>query len=492
MTSAGCPMRSRRRSELEVEAPAQDKIIVAGAGRDWPTAQEAVLKLREGAHVPAEAHHLEQLLHGHLAAIDELDASVRARGRRACRRPRARRGCSAREARRRDDARPDGAPVVDIVRFHLLTLARRGCPRRRSRTRSGASPARVGRGGRRAVSVLIVSNPADAGVVDAIALLERREGVVAGARGVVPRPHPRAGRDAQPRRRSQLPSTPGCASTRRMRWPLPIARTRGSRAGDAPMLCGVPVGLKDLYAVAGKPLTASSRLLADVPERSCDAWARLEAAGNGAARPPAHARVRRGRDDRPGRQPLGARPLGRRLERRLGRRARRADDAGRDRHGHGRLAAHPVGVFAAPRRSSRPAARCRCAGSCRSLRPSTTPGRWRGASRTASRCSPRWPGRRPPAAARRRSAASPSRRGSASSSSTPTWPTASTRRSLPAGSLGIEVVEVPRPPSSSTSGSRSSTSSAPRCSPTTAASTTGASSTAPRSAASSTTPSAVR
>src|SRR5918998_887642 len=27
--------------------------------------------------------------------------------------------------------------------------------------------------------------------------------------------------------------------------------------GDAPPLCGVPVGLKDLYAVAGKPLTAS-------------------------------------------------------------------------------------------------------------------------------------------------------------------------------------------------------------------------------------------
>src|SRR5579862_6271584 len=29
--------------------PPQGKICVAGAGRDWPTAQEAVLKLREGA-----------------------------------------------------------------------------------------------------------------------------------------------------------------------------------------------------------------------------------------------------------------------------------------------------------------------------------------------------------------------------------------------------------------------------------------------------------
>ncbi len=55
--------------------PAQAKILVAGAGRDWPTAQEAVLKLREGAWVSAGAHHTEQLLHGHLAAID---ATVRA------------------------------------------------------------------------------------------------------------------------------------------------------------------------------------------------------------------------------------------------------------------------------------------------------------------------------------------------------------------------------------------------------------------------------
>ena len=28
--------------------------------------------------------------------------------------------------------------------------------------------------------------------------------------------------------------------------------------GEAPRLCGIPIGLKDLYAVAGKPLTASS------------------------------------------------------------------------------------------------------------------------------------------------------------------------------------------------------------------------------------------
>jgi aspartyl-tRNA(Asn)/glutamyl-tRNA(Gln) amidotransferase subunit A len=49
--------------------------------------------------------------------------------------------------------------------------------------------------------------------------------------------------------------------------------------GDAPPLCGVPVGLKDLYAVAGKPLTASSRLLHDVPATDSDAWSRLREAG---------------------------------------------------------------------------------------------------------------------------------------------------------------------------------------------------------------------
>jgi aspartyl-tRNA(Asn)/glutamyl-tRNA(Gln) amidotransferase subunit A len=50
-------------------------------------------------------------------------------------------------------------------------------------------------------------------------------------------------------------------------------------AGGAPTLCGIPIGLKDLYAVAGKPLTASSRLLDEVPECDCDMWARLAAEG---------------------------------------------------------------------------------------------------------------------------------------------------------------------------------------------------------------------
>lgn len=51
------------------------------------------------------------------------------------------------------------------------------------------------------------------------------------------------------------------------------------REGMPPALTGIPVGLKDLYGVAGKPVTASSRLLDDVPTEDCDVWRRLAAAG---------------------------------------------------------------------------------------------------------------------------------------------------------------------------------------------------------------------
>jgi glucosamine--fructose-6-phosphate aminotransferase (isomerizing) len=99
-----------------------ERIMVVGAGRDWPTAQEAVLKIREGAQLPAAAHHTEQLLHGHLAAVDE---SVRAfvlegEGRAA---ERARDAVRALEILGSDVTLvPTVHPVVDIVRFQLLTV----------------------------------------------------------------------------------------------------------------------------------------------------------------------------------------------------------------------------------------------------------------------------------------------------------------------------------------------------------------------------------
>src|SRR5437667_8640230 len=98
-------------------------MLLVGAGRDVPTVLEAVLKLREGAHVAAEAHQTEQLLHGHLAAVDE---SVRAfvlegEGRAAERAAGAL--AALRELGCETTLVPTMHPVVDIVRFQLLTLA---------------------------------------------------------------------------------------------------------------------------------------------------------------------------------------------------------------------------------------------------------------------------------------------------------------------------------------------------------------------------------
>ena len=100
---------------------AHARMVVAGAGRDRATALEAVLKLREGARLAAEAHHTEQLLHGHLAAIDPevrcfvLEGEGRAAARAAdAMRALAEIGCDAMLV-------PTSHPVVDIVRFQRLT-----------------------------------------------------------------------------------------------------------------------------------------------------------------------------------------------------------------------------------------------------------------------------------------------------------------------------------------------------------------------------------
>ncbi len=57
------------------------------------------------------------------------------------------------------------------------------------------------------------------------------------------------------------------------------ADERRASEPESPSLLGVPLGLKDLFGVAGKPVTASSSLLHDVPDRDCDAWAQLREAG---------------------------------------------------------------------------------------------------------------------------------------------------------------------------------------------------------------------
>jgi len=112
-------------AELERQAEPTDheRFLVAGAGRDWPTAQEAALKLREGAFLAAEAHHTEQLLHGHLAAVDETVRCFVLEGDgRAAERARdavaalSELGCEVELVATRH-------PAADIVRFQLLTLA---------------------------------------------------------------------------------------------------------------------------------------------------------------------------------------------------------------------------------------------------------------------------------------------------------------------------------------------------------------------------------
>jgi glucosamine--fructose-6-phosphate aminotransferase (isomerizing) len=118
----GLPGLVERALEHREPVSSHERWLVAGAGRDWPTAQEAVLKLREGAYVAAEAHETEQLLHGHLAAIDE---SVRAfvlegEGRAAERAGGA--AAALRELGCETTLVPTVHPVSDIVRFQLLTL----------------------------------------------------------------------------------------------------------------------------------------------------------------------------------------------------------------------------------------------------------------------------------------------------------------------------------------------------------------------------------
>lgn len=101
----------------------QDRVLILGAGRDRATAEEAALKLREGAWIDASAYETEQFLHGHLAAVDERVRAYVLEGEgRAAERAEAavaqleRLGCEVTLVETRH-------PAVDIVPFHLLLLA---------------------------------------------------------------------------------------------------------------------------------------------------------------------------------------------------------------------------------------------------------------------------------------------------------------------------------------------------------------------------------
>jgi glucosamine--fructose-6-phosphate aminotransferase (isomerizing) len=107
--------------EEPLDVSAHERIAIVGAGRDAATVLEAALKLREGAHLATETHQTEQLLHGHLAAIDPAVRVfvLEGEGRAAERALDAMRalgeiGCAA-------ELLVTSEPVVDIVRFQRLT-----------------------------------------------------------------------------------------------------------------------------------------------------------------------------------------------------------------------------------------------------------------------------------------------------------------------------------------------------------------------------------
>jgi glucosamine--fructose-6-phosphate aminotransferase (isomerizing) len=107
-----------------VEAFATDRVLIAGMGPDWATAQEAALKLREGVFLPAESYHTEQLLHGHLAAVDESYRAFLLEG--EDERVRERTADAARalgELGVETTILPARHPALDVVPFHLLVLA---------------------------------------------------------------------------------------------------------------------------------------------------------------------------------------------------------------------------------------------------------------------------------------------------------------------------------------------------------------------------------
>lgn len=128
----------------------------------------------------------------------------------------------------------------------------------------------------------IPTDPADLGVVDAAALLRAR------ALSAVELLHACERRIAE---RNGGPPTfdgaPDAVNAWARLYP-DLAREQAEAAdrrlrrdgADAPLLCGIPLALKDLFAVAGRPLTASSRVLdGHLPEQDSVAWARLRDAG---------------------------------------------------------------------------------------------------------------------------------------------------------------------------------------------------------------------
>ena len=105
------------------EPSRHERFLVAGAGRDWSTAQEAVLKLREGAYLAAESYETEQLMHGYFAAIDESVRAFVLEGEGWAAERAADAAAGLRELGCDVTLVPTRHPVPDIVPFQKLTVA---------------------------------------------------------------------------------------------------------------------------------------------------------------------------------------------------------------------------------------------------------------------------------------------------------------------------------------------------------------------------------
>ena len=130
--------------------------------------------------------------------------------------------------------------------------------------------------------VQTVTDPADLGVLDAaVALRARRLSAVELTEACLARIE---------RRNGGAPTADGApdAINAFARVYPEIAREQARAAdsrrrldgAEAPALCGLPIAVKDLYAVAGLPLTASSRVLdGNVADADAEVWSRLRGDG---------------------------------------------------------------------------------------------------------------------------------------------------------------------------------------------------------------------
>ena len=133
---------------------------------------------------------------------------------------------------------------------------------------------------RAASNVPDATDPADLGVLEAAALLrERRLSASELTEACLRRIQERNG--GQP----SFDGGPGAVNAWARVYPE-LARQAASLADERlaraapPALCGIPLALKDLYAIQGLPLTASSRVLeGHVAQRDATVWARLRDQG---------------------------------------------------------------------------------------------------------------------------------------------------------------------------------------------------------------------